>query len=394
MMKRFRVLAFVVCLFVLSTLCFSMAYAETAQDITSSCKFTGRSKFKNSRLYDKKYTSYWTSHEMVEPSIQIEVPAGKRAAYLYICFAQMPKSWAIETYDGNAWQLFLNGSTQYMHAFVELGDQQHFRLVETSGKKSELSLNELFVFTAGDVPDWVQRWSPTPEKADLLLLVAHPDDELLFFGGTISTYAAEQMKNVIVAYMSYGNTTRRSELLNGLWHMGLRTYPVIGDFHDLYAKNLEAAYKLWPKDDARDFVMEIVRKYKPEVMLTHDVNGEYGHGAHRLCADVAQYCAENSASSASYTASALSHGTWQMKKLYLHLYGENQLTMDWRVPLASMDGKTGLELAKEAYKMHVTQQSTSFSVSDKGKHSCSAFGLAYSQVGDDVLKNDFFEHIE
>ncbi len=36
--------------------------------------------------------------------------------------------------------------------------------------------------------------------------------------------------------MSYSNTTRRSELLNGLWHMGLRQYPVIGEFRRrLYA---------------------------------------------------------------------------------------------------------------------------------------------------------------
>ena len=34
----------------------------------------------------------------------------------------------------------------------------------------------------------------------------------------------------VVAYMTYANVARKSELLNGLWHMGLRTYPVIGNF--------------------------------------------------------------------------------------------------------------------------------------------------------------------
>ena len=53
--------------------------------------------------------------------------------------------------------------------------------------------------------------------------------------------------NVVVAYMSYSNTTRRSELLNGLWHMGLRQYPVIGDFGDVYMRSLDDAYAHWTK---------------------------------------------------------------------------------------------------------------------------------------------------
>ena len=108
-----------------------------------------------------------------------------------------------------------------MHVLLELDGQTHFRIVGDSGKESYLKINEVFVFGDGDLPDWVQRWEPTPEKADLLLLVAHPDDELIFFGGTIPTYAVERGMNVVVAYMSYSNTTRRSELLNGLWHLSL-----------------------------------------------------------------------------------------------------------------------------------------------------------------------------
>ena len=100
-----------------------------------------------------------------------------------------------------------------MHVLLELDGQTHFRIVGDSGKESYLKINEVFVFGDGDLPDWVQRWEPTPEKADLLLLVAHPDDELIFFGGTIPTYAVERGMNVVVAYMSYSNTTRRSELL-------------------------------------------------------------------------------------------------------------------------------------------------------------------------------------
>lgn len=120
---------------------------------------------------------------------------------------------------------FHRGNNRLLFVLVALNGKNHFRLVGISEKKSYLKLNEVFVFSDGDCLDWVQQWEPTPKKADLLLLVAHPDDELIFFGGTIPTYAVEKNMNVVVAYMSYSNTTRRSELLNGLWHMGLRQYP-------------------------------------------------------------------------------------------------------------------------------------------------------------------------
>lgn len=117
----------------------------------------------------------------------------------------------------------------------------------TSEKKTALRINDLFVLSEGDLPDWVQVWQPTEEKADILFLSTHPDDELIFFGGAIPTYAVEQQRKVVVAYFTRSNTTRSSELLNGLWHMGVRTYPVIGNFKDSYAKisrrpiNLRAA---------------------------------------------------------------------------------------------------------------------------------------------------------
>ena len=226
-----------------------------------------------------------------------------------------------------------------------------------------------------------------------MLISAHPDDELIFFGGTVPTYAVERGLSVLVLYMTSSNTTRSSELLNGLWHMGMRTYPVIGPFYDGYSRTLEKGYQKWPKQQARALVAGLIRLYRPEVLVTHDVNGEYGHGAHRVCADVARYCVEHTADPAFDAQSAGTYGVWQVKKLYLHLYPENQITMNWRVPLESMGGRTGLELAREAYALHVTQQNTPFVIEDSGEMSCALFGLAYSTVGADKNGGDFMENI-
>ena len=388
-MKRILMFALALALLVFA----AGAHAQEARDITAECNPVSPGRY-TTNLYDRKYTSYWNSREQRYPYVEFTAPEGEKAEYLYICFGDMPKGWAIEEEVDGEWKTLIEGTYDYHHVFLDLNGKSHFRLIDTSGRNTQFKINEIFVFTEGEIPEWVQRWEPTQEKADMLILAAHPDDELIFFGGTIPTYDVERGMNVVVAYMSYSNTTRRSELLNGLWLMGVRNYPVIGNFHDTYSRNLEDAYKRWRKNDTRIFVTELLRKYKPEVVITHDVNGEYGHGAHKLCADVMQYCVSKSNDPTYLPDIAAQYGTWEVKKLYLHLYEQNPITMDWRIPLASMDGKTGLELAQSAYELHVTQATTDFVVTDDGKTSCAQFGLAHSTVGNDVFGGDFFENLD
>lgn len=387
-----------IALLTLLALSLSVAFAAEANDITEDCKFkvcsSGR---KYTLMTDKKYTSYWESNKIKTPWIAITAPEGKPIAGLYVCFGNMPESWEIQTSDdGKDWFTAVPGDTRFLHAYVALPQPaQHVRLAVTSEKKTALRINDLFVLSEGDLPDWVQVWQPTEEKADILFLSTHPDDELIFFGGAIPTYAVEQQRKVVVAYFTRSNTTRSSELLNGLWHMGVRTYPVIGNFKDSYAKNLKAAYKsAGGKGKVNEWIVGLYRQYKPEVVVTQDTNGEYGHKQHMMIADAAQNCIALAANEDEFTASTIAYGTWQVKKLYLHLYPENQIAFDWTVPLKSMNGATGIELAEEAYTLHKTQASSGMSVTETGtKYDNRVFGLAFTTVGEDVRKDDFLENI-
>lgn len=387
-----------IALLTLLALSLSVAFAAEANDITEDCKFkvcsSGR---KYTLMTDKKYTSYWESNKIKTPWIAITAPEGKPIAGLYVCFGNMPESWEIQTSDdGKDWFTAVPGDTRFLHAYVALPQPaQHVRLAVTSEKKTALRINDLFVLSEGDLPDWVQVWQPTEEKADILFLSTHPDDELIFFGGAIPTYAVEQQRKVVVAYFTRSNTTRSSELLNGLWHMGVRTYPVIGNFKDSYAKNLKAAYKsAGGKGKVNEWIVGLYRQYKPEVVVTQDTNGEYGHKQHMMIADAAQNCIALAANEDEFTASTIAYGTWQVKKLYLHLYPENQITFDWTIPLKSMNGATGIELAEEAYTLHKTQASSGMSVTETGtKYDNRVFGLAFTTVGEDVRKDDFLENI-
>ena len=387
-----------IALLTLLALSLSVAFAAEANDITEDCKFkvcsSGR---KYTLMTDKKYTSYWESNKIKTPWIAITAPEGKPIAGLYVCFGNMPESWEIQTSDdGKDWFTAVPGDTRFLHAYVALPQPaQHVRLAVTSEKKTALRINDLFVLSEGDLPDWVQVGQPTEEKADILFLSTHPDDELIFFGGAIPTYAVEQQRKVVVASFTRSNTTRSSELLNGLWHMGVRTYPVIGNFKDSYAKNLKAAYKsAGGKGKVNEWIVGLYRQYKPEVVVTQDTNGEYGHKQHMMIADAAQNCIALAANEDEFTASTIAYGTWQVKKLYLHLYPENQITFDWAVPLKSMNGATGIELAEEAYTLHKTQASSGMSVTETGtKYDNRVFGLAFTTVGEDVRKDDFLENI-
>ncbi len=385
------------------------AHAEEASDITAGCTFRLCSTERYfTSMTDGKYTSYWESNKIRNPWIVI---SSETPMYgLYLCFRRMPSSYEIQTLVGEEeeleWQTVLEGDTRFQHAFYELDGLTSVRVYCTQSGSIQMGFNEIFVFGEGEIPAWVQRWEPTETKADLMILIAHPDDELLFTGGAIPTYDIEMGKRVIVAYLSWSNTTRRSEALNGLWTMGVRNYPVFGGFADRFSNKAKDAYEKLGKTKVLSWVTELFRQYRPEVVVTHDLEGEYGHGQHKMLADACIQCYTSAADPGKYPDSAETWGTWQVKKLYLHLYGdeEERTRFDWNIPLVSLGGKTGLELAAEAYAMHVTQENakikinhkwTVLSVEETGEvFSNTSFGLYASEVGPDETHLDFLEHIE
>ena len=103
------------------------------------------------------------------------------------------------------------------------------------------------------------------------------------------------------------------------------------------------------------------------------------------------------AADASYDPdSAAQYGTFQVKKLYLHLYPEHRIQLDVWTPLQSFSGKNVVEIAREAFKCHLSQAKASHYHDDsKGVYSLSDYGLYFSSVGADTKgKNDMFEHID
>ena len=119
-----------------------------------------------------------------------------------------------------------------------------------------------------------------------MVISSHSDDEILFIGGALPLYAYEYDSDIQVVYLcefrSTGQRVREHEKLDGLWEAGIRFYPVCGNFYDKYCSDLKHAKTLYSYDEITKYLTMQIRQSQPQVIVTHDIFGEYGHGFHIL----------------------------------------------------------------------------------------------------------------
>lgn len=345
-------------------------------------------------LWDSKVTTVWKASAGSTLTIKSPAPIGG----LYILWDRDPVAWTLSDPKET---IMDGGADGFLHEYVPVSTETAFdgKYVLTMTMHEAASIADLYVLSPGVLPSWVQTWQPMLEKADMLAFSTHADDELLWFGGTLPMYAGQYKKKVQVAYLIYHGAARNEyfrnhELLDGLWTVGVTNYPMIcRQFEDYYCSNLAEALKTYDEDAMREYAVMLLRRFKPEVVVTQDENGEYGHGAHRLAVKVMKEAVHLSSDPSKYPASAQEYGTWNIKKCYLHLYSEGSRIMPWEAPLPAFQGKTGLEMAVKGYQCHKSQLKKWFRVEAEGsQYDCRKFGLYYTTVGPDKAKNDFLEN--
>ena len=324
--------------------------------------------------------------------VTVTAPEGKTFSTLYIIWRTPPEQWFVDalgtTYTG--------GEHGFLHETIQLERPVSEAVLHWEDRQAYLA--DIHVFGEGTLPDWVQRWEPPEGPADLLLFPTHADDEHLYFGGTMPYYASRGDVIMQVCYMvnHNGESYRLHEQLDGLWTAGVRRYPIIPEFPDVYSNSLAHAQTVYDKEEILAYQTEMIRRFQPMVIIGHDLKGEYGHGAHMLNAACLTEVIEKTNDPAYFPESYEQYGGWQASKLYLHLYGENPIVMEWgELELTNpfFQGQTALEAAVKAFDCHVSQQ-TYFQVAASGPYDCRKFGLYYTNVGPDEAGNDFFEHLE
>lgn len=377
-------------LLVLALLLPCAALAEAAQDITTECVINNRTynEYAPEDCRDRDYVTFFTGS-----ALTIEAPQGKQIGSLLLKWRTIaPPQAIVKTLQDGKWVEVLRAGPDYASQYIVL--PQALDTVRIVPQKGKLELCEVTILTPGDAPSQVQVWRDAPEKVDMMLFSTHPDDEVLWFGGLLPTYAGEQQKDVLVVNAVYGWYYRRHELLDALWTCGVDIYPVMLGYPD-QQDSVEEILAEWDlkRRAPRDKMVALIRQYKPDVVVLHDLDGEYGHNAHKTFSWLGCQGVERAPDAAQHPDSAAQWGTWDVPKTYIHLYAENQLRMDWHQPLTAFDGRDGLEMAAEAFKCHVSQGKKWWGVEDGGEYDNALFGLWRTTVGPDLEKTDLFENI-
>lgn len=405
MIRTTKLLAAILALSFCAVLTAVPALAESeATNIISEAQFNAWGDYNYAAISDDDVNSYVQFGYGETVNIKTETPV----AGIYLKFYVKSAAWTV-TVDGEEIECGQNG---FIHEFVDLASQD--------AASTELSISfprgagvcEIALYTAGELPADVQTWeAPLDGGADLVMFSSHADDEQLFFAGILPDAVAKGAAAQVVYFCSHSETPQRvHEQLNGLWTVGVKYYPVLGAFPDLFSESGEAgkqafAAQGYTEEDFLEWQVENIRRFKPQVLVIHDEDGEYGHGTHIINSATARDAVELAADNSAYPFSLTAYGTWDTPKVYMHLYKDNEIILDFDKPLDYFGGKTAYEMSCLGFGEHKSQHWTWFynwmygdegnpieKASEITEYSPCRWGLWRSTVGADT-KPDMFENI-
>ena len=363
----------------------------TAENLTASCRMDASQEIQpelwkiGDELLDTSQTL--ESGQWVSLTWDESVPVKT----VWLAFQHYPEAYRVRQYDADGALIREETGPEFVnHAvFVESGTRSVAVLSD-----GESDLAALYAFGEGPVPNYHPR-EPTPDKLDYLIVATHPDDDVLFMGAILPLYTVDQGRVGSIFFTAIQDRIRKDEAQNGAWAMGLRTAPILGTFPDIKYERLEGPDSPFAFDRLVLQLVKLLRQYRPEVVFSHDLDGEYGHWQHKRLARAVRRAVAMAAKKSCDPDSVREFGAWKVKKLYLHLYGENKIALPVEKPIAAMDGKTPVEIAREAFKCHRSQRKSRHKLRNEGAYSLSDFGLVYTAVGPDTPDlNDPFEHID
>ncbi len=384
---------------------------KSESDITASCKLS-ESGLHNYRMLKDGCINYsFASEGNTHISIENEIGIGG----IYLIFDLEYGDYTIM--DDDTGEKRTVGQFEYLHDYLNLlllfGRSLHS--VTLIFEKGPVSLRRIQVFSEDEIPNTVQMWEPPLDGcADMALFSTHGDDEQLFFAGLLPLYAGERNVAVQVIYLTnHRNITnvRIHEMLNGLWAVGVRHYPVFGRFEDFCIEDLEKTYVHYEelgtsRNELLQFVVTQIRRFRPQVAVGHDLKGEYNHGMHMLYADLLTKAYEISDDENAFPEIAQKYGIWHIPKLFLHLYDKNRIVMDYDRPLEKFGGLTAFQVTqKKGFPCHKSQQWTWFKSWLYGKennvekatqietYSPCCFGLYNASSSMENKTNDMMENV-
>ena len=141
------------------------------------------------------------------------------------------------------------------------------------------------------------------DSKSTLLVVAHPDDECLFFSPSVLWASTRAHAATSILVLSSGNhyglgDLRRTELEGSCEQLGVpKSRCEVLDLPDIQ----DDPHEWWSVEEIIDVVKDRVRKYNVDVIITFDAGGVSGHINHRaVSAAVTQYAVNTPGAPAVY----------------------------------------------------------------------------------------------
>lgn len=320
----------------------------------------------------------------------LEIKSSQPFAALYITWDRAPTPYTV-TWEGGSVE---GGQGGFLHDYVALPAETTAVTLDFGGQG--FGVCDIALYTSGEKPAEVQQWEAPDDEADILVFATHADDDVLYFGPLISRCVTERQLDVQVAFMVAHTPAklRSHERLDGLWALGVRRYPIIGPGEDYKVHGHSTVEIYHRNDDILGWQIGLLRRFRPMVTVGHDLEGEYGNCQHSLNAEYLTRAVAAANDPLQSPQSAELYGTWDTPKLYLHLYPENEITLDVNTPVAGDPlGRTPFQIAQDAFLCHKSQQGAFRVTQEDPRQDCRKFGLYRSLVGPDSTA-DIMENID
>ncbi len=323
---------------------------EEAADLTGACAFVlpERSMAFDARLTDGRYNSRISFKK--EEAIEIALADG--AEGLYVAWYEYPESARIETLDKAGAVLESKAANaDLLNEYFAL--PQGCAAVRIAGDKA-FSVCELRVFDAAAPPENLCVMAAQQTQPKAMLIAAHTSDEAYDFGSLLPFFCGG---DAAIVFLSSESRQAQQQAIENLYALGSRTQPVFGNFQ-YYRTVLEVKrmYGLIDKADLSNWLIQLLRRYRPDTLITHSALGEGGDGMHLLAATHVPLAAAQAADESKEYVSERLYGVWQVRAVYQHLESGGCPLYDTGAPISAFGGMSALELAQEAFDRYTTYQ--------------------------------------
>jgi mycothiol conjugate amidase Mca len=186
------------------------------------------------------------------------------------------------------------------------------------------------------------------EPLTIMVVHAHPDDEAIGTGGTLARYSAEGIRTVLVTatlgeegeiVVPELNTpevkarlaeVRHEELRRAVAILGVSDLEILG-YRDSGMVGTESnshpdCFNMADPDEATGRLVRLVRAYKPQVLVSYNEFGGYGHPDHIACHKATIAAFETAGDAERYPAAG---PAWRPLKLYYTNLPRRQLQRAW-----------------------------------------------------------------